>query len=347
MLGACSPKQQENRVGYFTNLTGIISPYLDYIPRGEVTSEQAKELPHYKVQYFDDGTIQQLAYYYGAAPSDDAYYGVHRVNMNYNNNQLVRTYFDKNGNKGSLWRHYYLGDNIHEEVFELDGEGNKRSLVLLDSSGVQVETGLGSYSFSFETLRGNSFIQRQFDREGIPNYLTSYFPFEATLITKDSLNRLYSIENIDPDSGELVNHPHAGFAKVIFDFDQYGNEMGWRFYDASGNLANRLAFENMDYGYSQWLYTFDWRDRSLGLFDAFTEKYYDSDSMPVDNSSGIHEVRYVRNKMGKTTHYSYYNKNGENVLHPQLGYAGMEIQYNDDGLRIGAHKMDMEGKRID
>ena len=349
---ACTPStndenaSNQKKLRYFTKLTGIISPYLDYKPRGEITKQQTQTLSHYKVLYDEQNRIISLKYFKGDIPSNESYFFAHEVRYTYQSDITLRTYLDTDEKPKSMWRHYYFGDAIFQEKFFLDEKGNKSKLILLDSLGNQVASGLGSFTYTFETLDDKTFIQKQFKQDGTPNVLTQYFPFEISKISTDDLGHLYAISNVN-EEGKLVMQETAGFAEVIFDFDQFGNEMAWRFYDTEKQLANRKPFQNMDYGYAQWVYTVDWKDQKLGLANSLYESYSDTNNEPIENNFGIYQTKYSLDEGDNIVSISYWNKSLEKHMHQLAGFHQLFIDYDETGNPVKRTKMDTEGNVLE
>jgi len=240
---------------YYTNLAGIISPNLEYLGRGKISKVKARTLKHYRFIY-DRERLLKIQYFDKNQPNDNSYYGTHEVKYNYLENQIIRSYYNAKGKKASTYRHYYLGANIHKEVFQLNNNKDRTSLILKDSLNNQIESGMGSYLFKFHKIDDKSFIQKQFKKDGSPNLLTSYFLSHTSKIIIQENGFLYSISNVDSE-GNLTMNEKAGYASVIFDFDEFGNELGWSFQDVSGNLSNRKKCFGMDYGFAKVVYKFN------------------------------------------------------------------------------------------
>ncbi len=296
---------------YYSNLAGIISPNLKYLGRGEISQEEAKTLKHYQFIY-DGDRLLKIQYFDKSQPNNNSYYGTHEVRYNYLDDKLIRSYYNAEGKMSTTYRHYYLGIAIHQEVFELDKNNNKISLVLKDSLNNQIESGIGSYSFKFEKIDDNTFLQRQFKKDGSPNVLTPYFPFYNSKISTTKKGLLYSITNVDTE-GNLTMNEEAGYASIVFDFDEYGNELGWSFKDTSNNLSNRKNYLNMDYGFAKVVYKFNWEKKSLGLHTGFEEAYFDEENKPTENDKGIHLINYEFDKNGVLLRLKRYNLDGIEV----------------------------------
>ncbi|WP_408046814.1 S1 family peptidase [Tenacibaculum crassostreae] len=301
-----------NKTEFYTKLAGIISPNMKYKGRGRISKEESVTLKHYRFTYNNKGDLLNIKYFNKNKPSDDSYYGTHMVKYVHFKDRLIRTYLDAKGKKAIAYRHYYLGNKIHKEVFQLDKNKNKTSLILKDSLDNQVESGMGSYMFKFQRVDKKSFIQKQFKKDGTPNILTTYFPFFNAKISINKDGFLQSIVNMDDDGNPVLNF-NAGYSTVIFNFNKYGNELGWSFHDVSNNFVNRKNYLNMDYGFAKVVYNFDWKNNKLGLHNGFKESYYDLNNKPTENNKGIHTISYRYNKDGNFSKMIKYNLQGKEI----------------------------------
>ncbi|MEP1035539.1 hypothetical protein [Ekhidna sp.] len=344
---SCQKNSHEtNEIRYFSQLTGIISPYFDYQPRGEINRSEASNMNHYRVIYDTENKISELSYYKGENKSNESYFRTHTVKYNYRDKKLERTYYNLEGEKAFMWRHYYMGGPIHKEVFALSNDGRKASLIFEDTVGNQAVTTLGTALITWETLNERTFIQAQFKLDGSPNLLTEYFPFYKSRITANKRNHLLLIENVNED-GLLSMSDSAGYARVKFVFDEFGNEMSWEFQDVDGNLVNRVPFRKMDHGYAKWTYQKYWKNRMLGLVDSVSEKYFGANSNPIENNFSIHETFYKMTKGGDLKSIEYYGQNKEPRMHPQQGFFRMSFQYDSKGKRSVVQRFDVEGAEIE
>ncbi|MBL7472041.1 hypothetical protein [Robertkochia sediminum] len=302
---------QGGAVEYYTKLAGIISPYLEFKGRGQITGEETVRLSHYEFTYGPQGELRSIRFFEENEPGNNSYYGTHEVRYTYGTGQRVRTYYDANGNKATTYRHYYSGGNIHKEVFTTD-DGDRTSLVFLDTLGDQVATGMGTYRMEFQRCNERHFIQEQFKKDGTPNILTTYFPLYRTEIRTNESGFLRSIVNLDKN-GAVAKSEQAGYARVVFDFDAYGNELGWSFHGIDNNLSDRKAAFDMDFGFAKVVYEFQWKDKKLGLHHGFKEFYYDEQNEPVENNRGVHRIAYVYDDHGNFLRSVAYDLGGREV----------------------------------
>ncbi|MBO0322296.1 hypothetical protein J0X14_08315 [Muricauda sp. CAU 1633] len=337
----------EHQQKYFSKLTGIISPYMDYNPRGEMHKDSIKDRSHYQFSYDANGRVLEIEYFNKQGKSNDSYFGMHKVVYSYFPDSLVRRYYDAEGQKGNMSRHYYGGGNIHKEKFSTDSKGLKSALALKDTSNISVANGFGTFRYSWITNADGSFEQNQYKKDGSRNILTEYFPFHKSLITVDDKGHLHSITNLDTiNNSAQLNHA-AGYAKVIFDFDAYGNEMGWEFQDLDGNLANRKSVFAMEHDYAKVVYDFTWKNKKLGESSAFSMNFLDTDGNPTVSNEGIHQTSYQFNGKQDITLMEFYGENQERVVHPANGYHKILVSYDSDGNRTGVIRMDAQEKIIE
>ncbi|MEQ8924683.1 MAG: hypothetical protein RLO81_02655, partial [Fulvivirga sp.] len=159
-------------------------------------------------------------------------------------------------------------------------------------------------------------------------------------------DHLYTIDNVD-DSGILTMQDSAGFARVLFDFDKYGNEQGWSFYDTNGDAAERKPYKDMGYGYSIWMYEMDWLDREKGLSKGFQKILLDIDSLPTTDNSGIHITKYEFADFDQLKSMEYMDTSKALVVNMATGYAKLVVEYDESGNRAAVNRYDNEGNLIE
>lgn len=330
----------QGEIRYFAGLAGVISPMLEYIPRGEVDANKAATIDHYRIVYDHEGRLSNIKYFKNGAPSEEAYFYAHEVRYSYEDGRRVRQYFGVDGAPDAMWRHYYRSENVHREVYTRDG-----SVVTLQMFGVdgdRVSVGTGSSEFQADLSHQDGFLQTQTKNDGSPNVIFEYLPFENALITRDDRGFLYQILHVDPAHGNVTVHPQAGFAEMRILFDDYGNEMGWEFRDDKGKLVNRGA-DVVDPGYARWLYELDWTDRSLGHFRALGERYETADGDPFCIGGVKCRVSRSMDERGNLISQATFGPDGTLVVDPDSGYAKVEIDYDDQNRRTEVRYLGAEG----
>ena len=324
----------KNRIAskYFLKITGHISPYMAFKPRLPITEEEAENTNHFKVDYDALGRITKIMHYSMGLLNNNSYLGIAVVSLEYTNTQLIRRYFDHNNKPASVKRHFYgRGENqgIHKEVFELDTNGNRKSLVLFNENDEQIETEYGTWRFEWETLKDGSFIQRALKKNGEVNILMDYFDFLVTHITYDENGCLDLVKNYGKDGNELVLSEKKKAAYVDFYFDEYSNEVSYSFHDENGNLVNRQDSGYASFGYAQVKYVRN--TPAKGANDGYETLFFDKDNHQTTASDGIaRQVDYF-NDNGDRTATEYYSITNEKIVPPDLGYFRREIYYNQDG----------------
>ena len=333
-----SPSQA---VRYYAKLAGVISPMLEYTPRGEVTAQRAKTLNHYQVTYNQQGRIAEIRYFQGENRSNSSYFGTHKVTYHYGKDQHSRSYFDVNVSPSAMSRHYYQGGDVHKKRYTYSG--NTRLLKIYNRKEERIAVGTGSYEFSAENIDASRFVQRQFKIDGSANVIFDYLPFEVAIITKDANGHLYQIINIDASSLKRAVNSKAGFAEMRLEFDEHGNELGWDFRDEHGNLANRPA-DLIDGGYAKWQYQFNWINRELGLYHSFTESYQKADGSVYCKTGGVCSVVTYRDQWGNFTGWEYLDKHGKLINNPDDGFAKLVIERDNLGYRQATKYLNADGK---
>ena len=312
-------------VKYYTKMPGVISPLLEFSPRGEIRTEQSKEYNHYKVLYDSNNRLSSIKYFNGLNKSSDSYFNTHEVRYTYMAGKRIREYFGVNGEALAMSRHYYRSSNIHREEYELNG--NKTKLFLYDVNGKRVAAGTGTYVFEGELINGKGLLQRLYRKNGSPGIIFKYLPFEVSLLTMDSNGFIHRILNFDEETGQVVQHEKSGFAEMRIMFDQYGNELGWDFRDSEGNLVNR-ASDMIDGGYAIQTYDFQWSKRELGQYTSYIQRYFTSDGEVFCKNRVICSEKYEFNASNNVTKNEKRGRTGELVVDPEVNFAKVEIDYD-------------------
>ena len=322
---------------YFAALAGIISPMFEYHPRGEITAEGAKAMPHYRVGYDSENRLSSIRFFKYGRPSDDAYFYTHEVRYTYDAGKRVRSYYGADGQPKAMWRHYYQSENVQREEFTRSG--NKVTLFLYGLDGERVEVGTGSYAFMADFGDPRGFVQTQVKRDNSANIIFNYLPFEVALMTVGEHGFLHQILNVAPDGGAVVVHTAAGFAEMRILFDAYGNELGWEFRDARGALANR-APTAVDPGYARWIYEFDWTNVPLGQYSSYIERYETADGIRFCQGGVKCISRRAFDPNFNITAVANFGPDGKLAQDPGAGFARFEADYDAVGHRIEARYFD-------
>lgn len=349
LTGCVSQNRDTNlsKTEYYSKLTGIISPYMEYNPRGEMDFSNVGNNPYYKVVYNSEGNISEISYFNYGENSNDSYFGTHKVKYERYPDSLIRSYFDSNDKNASMSRHYYGGGVIHKEVFTLEPSGTKKTLVFKDTIGERIVTGFGTYEYLWKTKEKNQFEQEQYKKDGTRNLLTTYFPFYKSSITIDKKGHLYSITNLDTITNSSVLDKNAGYATVIFNFDQFGNEKGWSFHDVDQKLVNRKLFAGMEYGYAKVVYDFEWKNERLGLSKSFAMKFMNNENKPVVSNDSIHSTFFKFDDKENLVSLAYFDVDDQPILHIGTGYHKLELSYDLTGKQNGITRFDADGNLIE
>ena len=208
----CQPGSKKE-VKYYANLVGVVSPYLEYTPQGEITRSEADSLGHYYVFTYQNHKLSEISFFKRNHPSSQSYFKTHKVVYSYYNDGYSRSYFDEFGRKSNMWRHYYQGGNIHHEYFDLNTNGDKIALILKDSTGQQVPNGDGVYKYSWSQHADDEVVQEHFDSIGNPTIFRTDIPFERLILKTDDNGFSSSISRLGSDN-KVENHPTEAYATL-------------------------------------------------------------------------------------------------------------------------------------
>lgn len=322
--------QADETVRYFSGVAGVISPLLEFSPKGEVSAEKAKGINHYVVRYDAQNRLSSLKYFKQSEASSDSYFYAHEVRYTYGEGRRTRAYFGTAGEPQAMSRHYYRSANVQREEYILDG--NKTTLHLYGVGGERVEAGTGTYVFEGELLEGRGLIQRLYRKDGSPGIIFNYLPFEVSLLTLDDNGYIYQILNFDAKTGKVKMHEAAGFAEMRIMFDEFGNEHGWDIRDTAGNLVNRSS-DMEDGGHAIWTYEFDWIDRSLSQYSGHIQRYFTADGAPFCKGGVVCAQKKAFNHRDNITLIEYWGPSDVLVVDPVEKFAKVEFDYDKQGRR--------------
>lgn len=323
--------QAEGTIRYFAGVAGVISPLLEFSPKGALSAEKAKDLNHYVVRYDAQNRLSSLKYFKQSEASSDSYFYAHEVRYTYGEGRRTRSYFGTAGEPQAMSRHYYRSDNVQREEYILDG--NKTTLHMYGLDGERVEAGTGTYVFEGEILEGRGLIQRLYRKDGSAGIIFNYLPFEVSLLTLDENGYIYQILNFDESTGAVIMHEAAGFAEMRIKFDEFGNELGWDIRDTAGNLVNRSK-DMEDGGHAIWTYEFEWIDRSLGQYSGYIQRYFTADSVPFCKGGAVCAQKLQFNRRDNVTRIENWGPSDVLVLDPVEKVAKVEIEYDKQGRRL-------------
>lgn len=327
---------------YFAKISGVISPFLEYKPILPLNKADISSINHYVVTSNDKGQLLSIRYFEGEFPSNHSYFGTHEVRYSYSKQGKSRHYFNTQGEKSTMWRHYYQGGDIHEERYSK--EKDLEVVKLYSSSGNAIESGIGTHRLVKKELDERRYLQRHYKLDGTSHKFRNSMPFEAVIITTYPKGFLHKTINVDPKTLEIKNHPEAGYAYLEVLFDENGVETGWEYRNAEGNLVD-LTKQHGEAGIAKWAYYTEWQDRAKGIWSSYTINYYDKNGRSVPHQ-GVYNTRYFANNQGNYTGVEYWNHKGKLTTNQERGFARMEIIYSENGLRIEDRLYNISGELL-
>lgn len=337
LLAACSPAKQMSDTKYFSEISGVISPFLDYNLYGLLSADEAKKINHYRVKYDDQGRVSAIAHFNRDKPSSNAYFRAHEVRYTYDDTVKTRSYFDENGAPTRMWRHYYQSQNVHKEVYKQDGK--QTILQMFGTEGDRVSVGTEAYEFRSDRLSDDRYIQTQFKEDGSSASLMPSFLFETVVISVDEHGFLDAVTNWDSEMAQPVDHPVHNYARMQLSFDSYGNEIGWEYRKASGAMHI-----DADDQYARIVYKKDFYDQAKGLYRSYTSLTYDDQGELNCPGTPVCSTMVTRSYAGDISGQKYLNAEGNLVNHPASGHAEVQIDLDDQGRRLEMRYLMADGQ---
>ncbi|MCR9248886.1 MAG: hypothetical protein NXI20_00625 [bacterium] len=327
---------------YYANMSGVVSPYLEYRLQGEITKTLADSIGRfYKVKLDEKDRLQEIQFFKRNQPSSDSYFKAHQVRYQYSNNETTRAYYDESGAKTIMWRHYYQGGNIHKEIYGLDENGRKLELILRDTSDIAVSSGSGVYQYTWQHIDQYKVLQTHHDSIGNSTIFRAEIPFERLFLKIEEKGFEHSLTRVNKNNIP-EEHPSEGYATLQLIFDEYGNEIGWSHHDTEMQLVN---LQN-EFNHSKCLFEKEYFDQRLGMMKSFSERYFDNTGRRVQNSDSVHAIRYALNTHGDLKSIAYFNSELKPQNNLSNGFHKAEVQYDSIGNRIAILKYNSENQLI-
>lgn len=302
---------------------------------------------------------------------------------------------DKNGNNLESWSYGINNELTEGEIgyagikFEYDTVGNvikevkygpDRQVCLSDGTAGTIfeyndknlrikQTNLGLDLQPASDNDGIVNMTMEYDKRGNLTKYSFYNTDGSTLVMANGFagkNLVYDEhgniieENFFDDKGNPISSPQIGYAKVVYGYDENGNQNKIRYYNAAGNLTlvNGIAgndmkldrrgniLENLPLGTDEkqapsklkQVFKYDEYD------NVIESSLYGKDGKPAENYQDVHKYQYKYNSRNQEIENARYDTNGNLTAGSDDGWAISRTEYDDRGNRVklsyfGADKM--------
>ena len=185
---------------------------------------------------------------------------------------------------------------------------------------INTESGISSFKYYYDS-KGRFLRWEVYDKNGSLGLGPSNTAGETNSFYQ------YDLMDISFFNAELEPAQHwSGAERWHFDVDRFGNRttLTYQSSDRSPINANR--------GYAKVQYKWSNNGRFL-----LSQSYYDESGLKTQNSTtGVHEIRYLRNELGQINEIKYLNEHGESTNRLDNGICGIRQEFNSDGVLISS-----------
>lgn len=208
---------------------------------------------------------------------------------------------------------------IHESLNAPDGDMGAVSQFMLDDG----------YDYLVYSGDAGDTFQRVDTVAGYGIYQPLGTP--AVRKTRNALGQITSVTYLD-ENGEPRNGD-AGYATVLYDFDDYGNLIRIFQTDKDGNaVTDALGIAGREW---------EWDQHGQIL----KERFIDATGSPIACGIGYAEWRRAYEN-GDIVSEAYYDASGNRVNRTDVGFAEMRIEYDEDHNRIHEWFYDADGNEV-
>lgn len=286
-----------------TNKKGVYQTAYEYNENGKVTKES----------YFD-GEGQPMSCL-------DGYAAIERM-YNSQGGTMATLYYDESGElmltPGKEYAYLVTIPKVDKDGAAEEEENIKS--VYLEYYGTDRKLMTISYGYAVVLRRtdeqGRTVGEVYFDENG-QKIITNN--------TYDEVRNFYIADNKTPSRMEYYkdNEPvlrTEGFAAIEREYDEAGNVIVEKYYDAEFNPTKRNGYEMIRKEYN-------------GDKRVIKEAYFTNTGEPMVNNKGVYETTFEYNESGKVLQEAYFDAEGKPMAN-NSGYIKIERAYNEEGKKI-------------
>jgi len=308
-----------NSTAYFAQMPFRESPFADLRGIHPISEQQAANYNHFRFLYDAYGRPIEISFRLGNRVRDlnlsaNALTFAPVTRIRYRDGQEIRTFFDKymNPTTGN-------GDTF-SEVYEYDRDGNRSTLSFLDIEGQSIDNGWGIARYEWSVSRDGTVTENRFNLKGEAAEIRPGFPFYCLKLHYDQNGWLALMENYGKTCQELTQN-ELNAAQDKLQYTAGGDMYAWNVYD-----SNEQRSEGNSPRVARGLRGFD------ALGQDISERYEDAQGKPMTNAYGWTQSKAEFDEYGNMIQRFNYDLAGQLAVNEQLGYAGYEMEFDEDGM---------------
>lgn len=311
---------QQNSASFETKYSQLPfreTPFADIKGIFPLTEAQAQNRKHYVLRHDGLGRVTEMKFVLNenvVALNINKNVVTHapHIKIQYTDNKEIRSFFDQ-FNKPTL------SNGAYREVFELDDNGQRKSLYFLNEQDQRVSNNWDIFEYKWEIDKRGTVVEQRFNQRGQPAEIRPGFPFFCIKLHYDQRGYLAMMENYGLDCQSLTqNTMNAAQDKLIY--NAQGFMTAWNVYDgneqrAKGNGPN-VATGIMEHD----------------AFGNTTREYYlDELGNQMHNAYGWFDSIATYDQHGNMVSRFNTDEERKYTTIERLGYAGYIISYDEEG----------------
>ena len=324
------------------------SPYASYRGIHPINEQTSQEVQHYEFSYDKQGRISRVSQKFGDqlivdhGTWDSFIWFAPEVRINYQGNNETHTYFNVNGEQiaahGNVWR----------AVYSLDEAGERTALRFYDNEGQPSESEWNIHRYEWRRSADGHIFEKRFNLKDEQEKLRPVLAFHEVKLEYDQDGKLMFMRNYGLDHKLTNNESGAAVDRITYDLA--GNFIRWQVYDKNNNAVEgnepmvHLGEHLYDaYGNKIGMRGFDRSGNQIPFsWGALMSKTYYNEHgirsgyklLKADGSLDIHVTYEYTEDLSHQTSISSIDENGELKNDQRLrGAARVIYQINEQGVR--------------
>jgi len=196
---------------YFRHLLmNHMTPRMELKGLHPISVVTAERVAHYKFTYNKEQKVIELINSHPSArgkhPLSDI--GAYRVQIDYEDNKEIRTFYNKNGNQVRNKR------QVAKEVFTYNKEGFKTGLTFYDEQNQAIASSWEVAEYVWIKY-GDKVIEKRYNLQGQPQVLAPFFTLGTTMIEYGLTGLITAQYNVDDQYSINSNHIPLEWPPII------------------------------------------------------------------------------------------------------------------------------------
>ena len=288
---SCATKTEpaDNGVKYFRHMKFTETPFDKLDGIYPLSSEEAKEINHYRFTYNDEGNLTEVSYQRGELLLSYSSFGAASIKIEYSPGKEVYSYYDKDGKQ-------IKGGGAWYAVYELDEEGIRSGMHFEDKEGNMMENRNSIAYYDWKILDDGMVQEKRYNLEKEETVLNQFCPFYELRFSYDEDGNPTRMANYMEDTlydCTVENCGDVGVSYFLFENNEKGALTKFSVHNSTGQLSNlywgwaKFEVKLDENGYVTERISYDQDDELLG------GKSYPINQTVYDSHGAVLERRFL------------------------------------------------------